>query len=423
MSAGSAPSPASRTTDEALRRLRRSLGLKILLVTHNFPRHVDDMAGAFLLALARGQQALGHEVRVLAPHGPELAERETVGGVEVVRYRYGTDEQETLAYAGTMHEQALHSWRARWRLVQFFRASRGALRRECDAFNPDVVHVHWWVPGGFSFWPGNASKCPVVLTSHGTDLFLLDRFPLARAVAGPIFRAAAEVTVISSPLVPRVERLGVAADQITVLPMPVSAERFAPPLHPERDPNRLLFVGRLIERKGAEYAVRAVAKLRQQGRAVRLTIIGDGPERKILVPLVDELGVRDAVDLAGALPHEAVADHYRTAAMLLMPAVTDWKGEQEGFGMVLVEAMASDLPIVATRCGGIPDVVTDGETGLLVPERDARALAAAAARLLDDPALASRLAAAAHADLDRRFSPAGLAAGFDAVYRRAAEAA
>jgi len=394
--------------------------LKILLVTHNFPRHVDDMAGAFLLALARGQQALGHEVRVLAPHGPGLAEREVVGGVEVVRYRYGTDEQETLAYAGTMHEQALGSWGARWRLVQFLRAGRRALRRECAAFHPDVLHVHWWVPGGLAAWPGNAGRVPVVLTSHGTDLFLLDRFPVARWAAGPIFRAAAHVTVISSPLVPRVERLGVPAERITVLPMPVSAERFAPPRHPARDSGRLLFVGRLIERKGAEYAVRAVAELRRQGRAVRLTIIGDGPERARLVPLIDELGLRDAVDLTGALPHDDIAEHYRTAALLLMPAVTDWKGEQEGFGMVLVEAMASDLPMVATRSGGIPDVVTDGTSGILVPERDPGALAAAAARLLDDPPLAARMAAAAHADLDRRFSPAGLAAGFDAVYRRAA---
>jgi glycosyltransferase involved in cell wall biosynthesis len=393
--------------------------LKILLVTHNFPRHADDMAGAFLLALARGQQALGHEVRVLAPHGPGLAERETVGGVEVVRYRYGTDAQETLAYAGTMHEQALRSWSARWRLLQFIRAGRRALRRECAAFAPDVLHVHWWVPGGFAYWPGNGRGTPVVLTSHGTDLFLLDRFPAARSLAGPIFRSASQVTVISSPLVDRVRRLGVPADRITVLPMPVSAERFAPPIHNVRDSGRMLFVGRLIERKGAEYAIRAVATLRRQGRTVRLTVIGEGPERTQLVSLVAELGVQDAVDLAGALPHDAIADHYRTASMLLMPAVTDWKGEQEGFGMVLVEAMASDLPVVATRSGGIPDVVTDGETGLLVPERDAAALATAAARLLDEPGLSARLALAARADLERRFSPVGLAAGFNAVYRRA----
>lgn len=378
------------------------------------------MAGAFLLALARGQQALGHEVRVLAPHGPGLAEREGMGGVEVTRYRYGTDPQETLAYAGTMHDQALRSWPARWRLVQFLRASRRALRRECAAFQPDVLHIHWWVPGGFAAWPGNNAGVPVVLTSHGTDLFLLDRFPAARIMAGPIFRAAAQVTVISTPLVPRVERLGVPADRITVLPMPVSAERFAPPIHEVRDAARLLFVGRLIERKGAEYAVRAVAALRERGRAARLTIIGDGPERTRLIALINELDLGDVVDLAGALPHDAIADHYRTATLLLMPAVTDWKGEQEGFGMVLVEAMASDLPIVASRSGGIPDVVTDGETGLLVPERDPAALATAAARLLENPDLAARFAAAARADLDRRFSPAGLAAGFDTVYRRAA---
>ena len=378
------------------------------------------MAGAFLLALARGQQTLGYEVRVVAPHGAGLVERDVVGGVEVVRYRYGTDDQETLAYAGTMHEQALRSWAARWRLLQFIRASRRAVRRECAAFAPDVVHVHWWVPGGFAVWPGNPAGRPMVLTSHGTDLFLLDRFPAARRIAGPIFRAAGQVTVISSPLVERVERLGVPAERITVLPMPLTADRFSHGPPQERDQGRMLFVGRLIERKGAEFAIRAVAELRRQGRAARLTVVGDGAERPRLEALVKELGLGDAVELAGALSHDAVAGHYRSAGVLLMPAVTDWKGEQEGFGMVLVEAMASGLPIVATRSGGIADVVTDGATGLLVAERDPVGLAAAAARLLDDPALAGRLADAARAELDARFSPEAIARGFEAVYRRAA---
>lgn len=379
------------------------------------------MAGAFLLALARGQQALGHEVRVLAPHGPGLQEREAVGGVDVVRFRYGPDAEETLAYAGTMHEQALKSWRARWRLLRFVGASRRALRREAGAFRPDVVHVHWWVPGGFAYWPGNDPGVPVVLTSHGTDLFLLDRFPAARRVAGPILRAASQVTVISTPLVDRVRRLGVPAKRITVLPMPLSADRFGHQAGGARDPDRLLFVGRLIERKGAEYAIRAVAELGRQGRAARLTVVGDGPERRRLEALARELGAGDAVEFAGALPHDAVSAHYRRAAALLMPAVTDWKGEQEGFGMVLVEAMATGLPVVATRSGGIPDVVADGRTGLLVPERDAPALAAAARQLLEDPARAAALARAARAELDARFAPEAIARGFDAVYRRAAE--
>jgi len=392
--------------------------LKTLLVTHNFPRRADDMAGAFLLALAKGQQALGHEVRVVAPHAAGLAEREEVGGVEVVRYRYGTDDQETLAYAGTMHEQALRSWAARWRLLQFIRAARRAVRRECAAFRPEVVHVHWWVPGGFAVWPGGAAGRPVVLTSHGTDLFLLDRFPAARRLAGPIFRAARAVTVISSPLVERVERLGVPRDRITVLPMPLTVGRFSGPPRGQREAGGLLFVGRLIERKGAEFAIRALAELRRKGRAARLTIVGDGPERPRLEALIKELGLFGIAELAGALSHESVAEHYRSASVLLMPAVTDWKGEQEGFGMVLVEAMATGLPVVATRSGGIPDVVTDGVTGLLVPERDPAALASAAAHILDDPSLASTLVEAARRELDTRFAPDAIARGYEAVYRR-----
>jgi glycosyltransferase involved in cell wall biosynthesis len=393
--------------------------LRVLLVTHNFPRHVHDMAGAFLLALARGQQSLGHEVRVLAPHAPGLLLEDRVDGVEVVRFRYGPEAEETLAYAGTMHEQALRSWRARWRLLRFIVASRAALRRELRAWRPDVLHVHWWVPGGFAIWPGGAGGVPVVLTSHGTDVFLLDRFPLARPVARAIFRAARQVTVISSPLVPRVEALGVPRDRIAVLPMPLTADQFAKGYAGGRDPTRLLFVGRLIERKGAEFALRALAALRRGGREVRLTICGEGPERSRLAALAEEIGVASATEFTGALPHDAVAELYRTSAVLVMPAVTDWKGEQEGFGMVLVEAMASGLPVVSTLSGGISDVIRDGRTGLLVPERDPVALAEAIGRLLDDPRLADGLATAAAADLDAHFAPEAIARGFEEVYRRA----
>jgi len=393
--------------------------LKILIVTHNFPRHVHDMAGAFLLALARGQQALGHEVRVLAPHAPGLPLEERVDGVDVVRYRYGPEAEETLAYAGTMHEQALRSWRARWRLLRFIAASRAGLRRELRAWHPDLLHVHWWVPGGFAVWPGVARRVPVVLTSHGTDVFLLDRFPLARPFARAIFRAARQVTVISSPLVPRVEALGVPRDRITVLPMPLTAERFGKGFAGSRDPARLLFVGRLVERKGAEYALRALAALREAGRGVRLTVCGEGAERSRLEALASELGVADVSEFTGALPHDAVAELYRTSAVLVMPAVTDWKGEQEGFGMVLVEAMASGLPVVATLSGGIADVIRDGRTGLLVSERDPGALADAIGRLLDDPRMAESLASAAAADLEARFAPESIARAFADVYRRA----
>ena len=396
--------------------------MNVLLVAHSFPRYAGDAAGAFLLSLARGQRELGHQVLAVVPHAPGLPLADDLDGVRVHRYRYAPDAAETLAYAGTMHEQVLRSWPARARLVALIAAARRAVRRAARAFRPDVIHVHWWFPGGLAVWPRRPAGPGVVLTSHGTDLFLLDRFPVARWLARPVFRAADQVTVISTPLVARVQALGVASGRITVVPMPLDAATFAAAPERPRDRGLLLFAGRLVERKGAEFALRAVATLRGEGRAVRLLVVGAGPERPGLERLAATLGVEGAVEFRGPVSPAELAELYRRAGALLMPAVTDWKGEQEGFGMVLVEAMQCGLPVVATRSGGIPDVVRDGATGLLVPERDPAALARGVARLLDDPELAARLARAARADVASRFAPAHIARTFETIYRRAIRA-
>ena len=229
--------------------------------------------------------------------------------------------------------------------------------------------------------------------------------------------------MISSPLVSRAERLGVPRQRISVIPMPIDravATAIELPLDPARPRDRLLFVGRLVERKGAVFAIRALAELTQRGRSARLVVVGEGPEREALIALATSLGVGDRVELTGALSPSEVRTHYATGGIFVMPAVTDWKGEQEGFGMVIVEAMAYGLPVVASRSGGIPDIIRDGENGLLVPERDVAALADAIQRVIDDGALAGRLAASARDDVRHRFAPARIATAFDTVYRRAA---
>ena len=396
--------------------------MKILLLAHAFPRRHGDLAGAFLLALARGQQSLGHDVLVVAPHDAGLPLEDVVDGVRVRRYRYAGDNEETLAYRGTMADQVLRSWSGRRKLLRFIFAARRATRRAVREFAPDIIHVHWWFPGGLSVWPRLSKRIPYVVTSHGTDLFLVDRAPAAARLAGPIFRDAAEVTVISSPLVARAERLGTPHSRITVVPMPIDRAVATEVERPLRTPvarDVLLFVGRLVERKGAAFAIEALAELVRAGRRIRLVIVGEGPEREALVVLADALGVGDRVELTGELSPAEVRARYAAGGIFVMPAVTDWKGEQEGFGMVIVEAMAYGLPVVASRSGGIPDIIRDGENGLLVPERDVAALAGAVTRLLDDESLAARLATAARDDVRHRFAPARIATAFDTVYRRA----
>ena len=393
--------------------------MRILIIAHSFPREPGDPAGNFLLSLARGQLQLGHEVAVIAPHAAGVAETDDFHGVRIRRYRYGPDSSETLAYVGTMADQVMRSWAARWRMLRLIAASRRMTREVARDMQPDVIHVHWWFPGALAVWPRTGLKVPVVITSHGTDLFLLDRAPAIARLASRLFRSAAQVTVISSPLVRRVEALGVPADRITVVPMPLPPQTAAESRTSSADRSALLFVGRLVERKGCEYAIRALALLRDEGRDARLVVVGDGPERIALEALAGSLGIAPHVEFAGMLPSSAVAERYSQAGTLLMPAVTDWKGEQEGFGMVIVEAMRHGLPVVATASGGIPDIVRDGVNGLLVPERDAGAIAAAVIRLLDDPRFADQLGRAASADVAERFAPAQIARTFDSVYGRA----
>jgi glycosyltransferase involved in cell wall biosynthesis len=400
--------------------------VKILLVAHNFPRRDGDIAGSFLLALSQGLVQRGHEVVAVVPHDANLPEKGEVGGIQVHRFRYGRDDAETLAYRGTMADQVLRSWGARWRLMRFLRSMRSAAKGAMRAWNPDVIHVHWWFPGAIALHGLSRRGAATVITSHGTDLFLVDRVRAARAVAARVFAAAERVTVISSPLVGRVTSLGVDGARIAVIPMPVDRALVADdatghPVAPERNrnstgPARLLFAGRLVERKGAEYAIRALRLLLDKGIDATLDIVGDGPLRLDLDALCDELQLGTRVHFTGMVPPADVTAAMRQADLLLMPAVTDWKGEQEGFGMVIVEAMFSGTPVIASASGGITDIIRNNENGILVAERDAGAIADACAILLTDTTLYNSIAAAALQSATAEYHPDAIARRFENVY-------
>lgn len=142
----------------------------------------------------------------------------------------------------------------------------------------------------------------------------------------------------------------------------------------EKEPARLLTVGRLVEEKGVEYAIRAVGRLVKQGQRVQYRIIGDGALRAELETLVQHLDLGEVVHLLGAMSREDVKEQYEWAHVFVMPGVTASSGAVETQGLVLAEAQASGLPIVATDAGGIPEGVCEG-AGFLVPEKDVSALA------------------------------------------------
>src|SRR5207253_5213547 len=166
----------------------------------------------------------------------------------------------------------------------------------------------------------------------------------------------------------------------------------------------VLFVGRLVERKGVAHLIEAIARLGGGEAAPRLEIVGDGPERPGLEALARRLGVAQRVVFRGKIPPDELQATYARAAVCVLPSVLDTRGDTEGLGVVLLEAMNHGTPVIASRVGGIPDIVEDGVSGLLVPPGDAVALAAAVRRLRDDPDLARRLGEGGRRRLREQFN-------------------
>ena len=165
----------------------------------------------------------------------------------------------------------------------------------------------------------------------------------------------------------------------------------------------ILAVAQLTERKGLTYLVEACALLRDRGVAYCCEIVGDGPIRDELQAEVDRRRLSDLVVLTGPRPYPWVVERYTRAFAFVLPCIVTDNGDRDGIPNVILEAMAAGVPVVSSEVSGIPEVVHDGETGLLIPQRDADAVASAIARLLADPELRSRLGARASAFVRREF--------------------
>jgi colanic acid/amylovoran biosynthesis glycosyltransferase len=150
-------------------------------------------------------------------------------------------------------------------------------------------------------------------------------------------------------------------------------------------PTRLLTIARLVEKKGVAYAIEAIGRLKASGRDVHYTVAGDGPQRSDLDRMIDELDLGEQVKLVGPKSQEEVIALLQDAHLFVTPSVTAASGDQEGIPNVLKEAMAMGIPVVSTRHSGIPELVQDGVSGLLAPERDSEALAERLACLIDHP--------------------------------------
>ncbi len=274
---------------------------------------------------------------------------------------------------------------------------------------PSLIHAHFGIEGVYALPLARRLNVPLVTTFHGFDATLSTaallcspawaNYPLFRhrlARQGDLFLCA------SSFIRDRVLAMGFPEARTRIHYIGVDCQAIRPRDPAEETPT-ILHVARLVEVKGTQYLIRAFAAVAARHADVELVLIGDGPLRRSLEGLVASLGLERRVRFLGALPHAQVLDWVRKAAMLVLPSIRTRSGRVEGLGMVLLEAAATGVPMVGSRLGGIPEVVIDGRTGLLAPERDPDALSDRIGALLDDPAARHAMGAAARDHVARQF--------------------
>jgi len=306
---------------------------------------------------------------------------------------------------------------------------RGRSRRFSRVFAErkyDLVHAHFGPAGAYAWRFARDHGLPLLVTFHGYDVPLLSsgrRFwplHLPYALGSAAMLAGMRLGLCASnELEAMLRGLGVDAGRLRVHRLGVDLERFR--FNPTRPAASVLMVGRLVEKKGFEYGLRAFAHALALGQDARMSIVGEGERESALKRLAAELGLMDRVTFLGSRSNQEVAELLTEARVLLAPSVVARDGNRESGLIVVKEAAATGTVPIGTRHGGIPESIDDGTSGFLVPERDWQAMGQRLASLLGDEPLRLRLAQAARAKMEREFDNRVLVAGLEEIYDEVCE--
>lgn len=310
-------------------------------------------------------------VVVVAPHYPGARRKETLpDGIKVRRFRYTFPYRfETLAY-GQFQKTRFYTLKVLLYTISEFWTTALV----CVRYQPAVINAHWLIPQGFvAVLAGRLFCMRVVISVHGSDIFTLNG-RIMKKIKRFILRRADAVVVNSSATQKACREL--YERDYPVIPMGIDVDRFSHVSRiSEKDGHEALFVGRLVPAKGVKYLLDAVAILHKDKTKLRVRIIGDGPERARLEHSAQELGIAKLVSFEGWIQPDDLPDYLARADVFVGPSIEEASGRREALGLVLAEASAAGLPVITTTTGGTADIVQDHKTGILVPQRDAPALA------------------------------------------------
>jgi glycosyltransferase involved in cell wall biosynthesis len=366
---------------------------------------------------------------VVTPGNSTMPAVDTFDGVKVVRFplelpidlTYGRVAQSRVNIVGKVARLAVmaHYLEAQYRTTINVARSQGA----------DVIHAHWAIPTGpAAVRAAQKLGLPSVITMHGGDVYVNPEqgydFP-TRWYVRPALRwtlnHAGALTAITDDCRQHALRAGARDELIHLVFNGTDLRRFSPGAQsvsrvgdPHYGPHMIFACRQLFPRKGIRFLVEAAAKLKPRFPDLKVVVAGDGFERPELIKLAQSLGVEKDITFLGWVPNTDLPPYYRAAAVSVIPSL------EEGFGIPAAEAMGCETPVVASDAGGLPEVVEDGVTGLIVPRGDSGALAEAIGSLLADPARRQAMGRAGRQRALRLFDWDRTAEQFEQIYAKAA---
>ena len=389
--------------------------LRICVITSTYPRSDEDYEVPWLRESVNRIAARGHEVTVIAPSYSGL-KNHTIDGIEVRRFHYAPARLEKLTHGEGAPNKLKKNPFLKVLTLTYLLSGIWSVWKICREKRVDILHVHWPFPHGLmALLPAWLARVKIISSCHGAEIALATRNRWSTALLASCLRRSDAVTANSSHTANLIRKI--SARDAQVIPYGATVRIDQESCSSSNEIPLLLFAGRLIQRKGVNYLLNAMPLILGE-RQARLVITGDGHCRAEWEALSRELGVADRVEFAGFVSNERLSELFRSCAIYVHPAIHDDRGDTEGLGVVLIEALRNRKPVVASRVGGIVDVIKDEETGLLVPEKDPAAIANAILRLLDDSTLARRLGEQGHVYAARFFDWDRITDQLEAVYRR-----
>lgn len=401
---------------------------KVLVIGSVYPRFHEDAEVPWLRASIAHLRNAGVDVQVLAPTYKGIKSHE-IDGVKVNRFRYAPKDWEMLTHEeGAPSKMASKPWLQLLAIPYIINGFFQCIRL-CRKWKPDVIHAHWPFPHAFiALGAAKLFRIPLVLNFHGAELLLIRKKKWVRPLLKFAIGQAQAIFANSSFTAGKIKALRNVdvewSPYGTTLGSAANAADASCAAHPINGKFKILFVGRHIERKGICYLIEAAKYLPADKFEIRIVGVGDLTEelKKQAHELLNSTSKDSAspcdIIFTGKLSPEELEAEYRNANVFTLPAIVDHKGDTEGLGVVLIEAMELNLPIVASNVGGIPDVVVDNISGLLVPEKDPVALADAFMRLAADPALVANLLTGSRKRIQDCFTWDGIIERQIAVYNK-----